>query len=214
MFRSEFVARTITVFALVTILLAISLLATRGLNFAVEFVGGMIIEARYPEAASAQSITDTLVRTGFGSVSVTEVNPFDFYIVLPTRDADLTLEQAQQLAHRVIAALDTERRHIEVGSVEVVTRRVGRESLLLGVIPLILACTAIMIHSAVRYDWRFALWTNLAHIRNMTSMLGLFLSAYAVFQWEFSMTSLAAMSFVAILIAGVGAVVASRVRLH
>jgi preprotein translocase subunit SecF len=70
-----------------------------------------------------------------------------------------------------------------------------------------------MIYPAVRYGWRLALSIGVTNVRNMAIILGLFLSAYAVFQWEFSLPSLAGLDCLAILITGVGALRASRVHL-
>jgi hypothetical protein len=67
-----------------------------------------------------------------------------------------------------------------------------------------------MIHPAIRRGWRFALSVAVINARNLVIILGLFLSADAVFQWEFSLLALAAMDGLAILVTGVGAVYASR----
>jgi hypothetical protein len=58
MFRSEFVDRSISVFALFTVLLATSLVAARGLNFGADFAGAMFIQVHFPEAARAESVRD------------------------------------------------------------------------------------------------------------------------------------------------------------
>jgi preprotein translocase subunit SecF len=137
MFGSEFFDRSTSVLALVTVLLATLLLTARGLNFAVEFTGGMKIAVRYAEAPGSKSVQDTLVRAGFADASVKESSGYpSYYIVLPTRESDLTPELEQRVAKQVIAALGTEQRHVEVSSIEVVPQRVGRETLLLGAVPL------------------------------------------------------------------------------
>jgi len=66
---SLYFARSTGVLALVTLLLAVLLLAVRGLNLTVEFTGGMIIQVRYPEALAAKSVQDALVRAGFADAS-------------------------------------------------------------------------------------------------------------------------------------------------
>jgi preprotein translocase subunit SecF len=94
MFGSEFFDRSTSILALLIVLLATLLLTTRGLNFAVDFAGGMIFRVHYPEAPGSKSVQDTLIRAGFADASVTEVNgyPSDFFIVLPTTGGDLTPE--------------------------------------------------------------------------------------------------------------------------
>jgi preprotein translocase subunit SecF len=87
---------------------------------------------------------------------------------------------------------------------------VAGEALLLGPTILILACAAIMIYPAVRYGWRVGLSYAVSNIRNTVIILGLLLSAYVVFQWEFSLLSMTAMGSLAILATGAGAACALR----
>src|SRR5262249_34200783 len=136
--------------------------------------------------------------------------PSYFYISLPTREDDFTPESAPRVETQVIAVLGTEQRHVEVTEIAAVSQRIGRDLLLLGMVPLILACVAIMMHPAVRYGWRLALSIGVTNVRNMAIILGGFLSAYTVFEWEFSLASLVAMDCLAILITGAGVACASR----
>jgi preprotein translocase subunit SecF len=67
-----------------------------------------------------------------------------------------------------------------------------------------------MIYPAVRYGWRVGLSLAVTSIRNMVMILALFLSTYIVFQWEFSLISMTAVGFLAILATGAGTVYALR----
>jgi preprotein translocase subunit SecF len=120
MFGSKFFDRSISVLAFVTVLLATLLLTARGLNFAVEFTGGITIQMHYPEAPGSKSVQDSLVRAGLADASVKEFNG-NFFITMPTREDDLTPELTQRIVKQVIAALGTEQRHMEVSNVEVIT---------------------------------------------------------------------------------------------
>jgi len=190
------------------------LLATERLNIAVEFMGGMIIQVHYPEAVASKSVQDTLVRAGLADAYVKEISgyPPNFFIVFPPRDEVLSPQTAPLVVQRVIAALRTEQSRVEATRVEIVTPKIGGEVLMLGSSTPILVCVAIMIYPAVRYGWRVGLSLAVTNIRNMVIVLGLLLSAYVVFQWEFSLLSLSAVGFLAILVTGAGAVYASRAR--
>ena len=205
-------ARFTNLLAVVTLLVTVSLLATKGLNLAVEFAGGMIIEVHYPEAVASKSVQDTLVRAGLADASVKESirEPSHFFIVLPARDEVLSPQSAPRVVQQVIAALRTEESRVEALRVEIVTPKVAGEALLLGPTFLILACVAIMIYPAVRYGWRVGLSYAVSNIRNTVIILGLLLSAYVVFQWEFSLLSMTAMGSLAILATGAGTVCALR----
>jgi len=203
-------ARFTSLSALVILLVTTLLLATERLNFAVEFMGGMSIQVHYPEAVASKSVQDTLVRAGLGDVPVKVGYPSNFFIVFLPRDEVLSPQTAPLLVQRVIAALRTEQSSVEATSVEIVTPKIGREVLMLGSAAPILVCVAIMIYPAVRYGRRVGLSLAVTNIRNMVIVLGLFLSAFVVFQWEFSLVSLTVMGFLAILVTGADAVYASR----
>ena len=206
---SPYLARSTGILALVVLLLAVLLLAVRGLNLAVEFTGGIIIQVHYPERPETQSVQDTLVRAGLAGASVKVITEYtsNVFVTFPPRDDVLSPQSARHVVQQVIAALSTERRHVEATRVDIVTPTVGREVLLTGVASLSLVCIAISIYQAVRYGWT----VTMTNIRNIMIVLGLFLSVYVVFQWEFSLRSLAAMGCLPILVTGAGAVYASRV---
>jgi len=126
--------------ALVTLLVTTLLLATKGLNFAADFAGGMIIEVHYPGAVASKLVHDILVRAGFADASVKEITgePSNFFIVLPPTDEVLSPQSAPHVVQEVIAALRTEQSRVEAPRVEVVTPEMGGELLLFGSTPLIL----------------------------------------------------------------------------
>ena len=205
-------ARFTSLSALVILLVTTLLLATERLNFAVEFMGGMSIQVHYPEAVASKSVQDTLVRAGLAHASVKEVSGYPSYlfIVFPPSDEVLSSQTAPLVVQRVIAALRAEQSRVEASRIEIVTPRIGGELLLLGSAAPILVCVAIMIYPAVRHGWRVGLSLAVTNIRNMVIILGLFLSTYIVFQWEFSLRSMTAMGALGILATGASAVYALR----
>jgi preprotein translocase subunit SecF len=210
--HDAFFTRFLSFLAVVTLLVTTSLLATKGLNFAVDFAGGMMIEVHYPQAVESKSVQDTLVQAGLADASVKEINgyPSDFFIVFPPTAEVLSPQSAPHVVQQVTAALRTEQPRVEATRVDIVTPRMGSELLLLGPTPLILVCVAIVIYPAVRHGWRVGLLLAVTNIRNIVIILGLFLSSYIVFQWEFSLLSMTAMNALAILATGAGTVSALR----
>jgi preprotein translocase subunit SecF len=97
----------------------------------------------------------------------------------------------------VLAALRADQRDVDVVRIEVIEPQVGKETLTLGSvvgsITVIVACVGIMIYLAVRLGWRSAVAVTVTNVRNMVIVLALFLVAFAVFQWEFSILILMAM---------------------
>jgi preprotein translocase subunit SecF len=192
-------ARFTNLLALVTLLVTASLFATKGLNFSASFAGGMIIQVHYPDAIASKSVRDTLARAGFADASVKKIDGYPSYclIVFPPRDEVLS-QSAPLFVQQVIAALRTEQPRVEATHVEIITPKVGGELLLLGPAFLTLACIAIVSYLAIRYGWRVGLSVAVINFRNMVIILGLFLSTYIVFQWEFSLASMS----LAILVTG------------
>jgi len=205
-------ARFTSLSALVILLVTTLLLATERLNFAVEFMGGMIIQVHYPEPIASESVQDTLVRAGLAHASVKEVSGYPSYlfIVFPPSDEVLSSQTAPLVVQRVIAALRAEQSRVEASRIEIVTPRIGGELLLLGSAAPILVCVAIMIYPALRYGWSSGLSLAVTNIRNMVIILGLFLSTYIIFQWEFSLLSVTAMGALAILATGAATISALR----
>jgi len=204
-----YLARPTSILALATLVLAALLLGVRGLNLAVEFTGGMIIQVANPEALSVKSLQDTLVRAGLADASVKQINAYSShsYVIFPPRDDVLSAQSGRHVVEQVIAALSTERRRAEVTRVEIVTPAVAREVRLSGLASLSLVWIAVLIYPAVRYGWPAAM----SNICNLAIALGLFFSAYVIFQWEFSLPSLVAMGCLGVLVTAVGTLYASRV---
>lgn len=205
-------ARFTNLSALVALLVTTLLLVIKGLNFSVDFAGGMMIEVHYPQAVESKSVHDKLIQAGLAESSVKEINgyPSDFSIVFPPTAEVLSPQSAPHLVQQVIAALRTDQPGVEATSVAIVTPRVGSELLLVGSTPPILVCVAIMMYPAIRYGRRVGLSLAATNIRNVAMILGLFLSTYIAFQWEFSLLSMTAMGALAILATGAGTVYALR----
>jgi len=58
-------ALVFNVISLITFLAAVFFLATKGLNFSIEFTGGTVIEVGYQEAANVDQIRRALDKAGF-----------------------------------------------------------------------------------------------------------------------------------------------------
>jgi preprotein translocase subunit SecF len=178
-------ARTTTVISLVTFLLAIFFLATRGLNFSVEFTGGTVVEVHYTESVDPATAQAALEKAGITKSSVQNFGTSqDLIIRLP-------LEQgvsSAQVSDHVLTALKSGGGQVEMRRVEFIGPQVGSELVTDGTIALVLVCLGIMAYLAFRFEWRFAVAAIIANMHDVVIILGFF----AFFQWEFSLTVLAA----------------------
>jgi preprotein translocase subunit SecF len=178
-------ALVFNIISLVTFLLAVVSLATRGLHFSVEFTGGTVMEVSYPQAAELDKIRGTLDRLGFPDASVQNFGTsHDVLLRLPLKEGVSTA----QLSEKVMTALRGEGPEVELRRVEFVGPQVGKELATDGALALVLVIVGIMIWLSIRFEWRFAVSGIIANLHDVVIILGFF----SFFQWEFSLPVLAA----------------------
>jgi preprotein translocase subunit SecF len=177
--------RYTTAISLLTFLLAVFFLVTRGLNLSVDFTGGTVMEVNYAAPADLQGIRATLGGLGFQDASVQNFGTSrDVLIRLPIK-AGLS---SAQLSEQVIKKLDTTDASAKVRRVEFVGPQVGDELVDQGLLALLFVSLGIVAYLAIRFKWRPAVATIIANLHDVVIILGFF----ALFQWEFSLSVLAA----------------------
>ena len=178
-------ALVFNVISLLTFLVAVFFLATRGLHFSVEFTGGTLIEVAYPEAADVAKVREGLTRDGFTDVQVQNFGSSkDLLIRLPLQKES----DSARVSEKVKASLQAVGGKPEVRRVEFVGPQVGKELATDGAMALLMVVMGIMIYLAFRFEWRFAVSAIIANLHDVIIILGFF----AFFQWEFSLAVLAA----------------------
>ncbi len=178
-------ALVFNVISLVTFLLAVFFLATRGLHLSVEFTGGTLIEVSYSQAADLEKIRGALGKSGFSDYSVQNFGSSqDVLIRLPLKSEQNTAK----LGESVMAALSAEDASASLRLVEFVGPQVGKELAENGAMALLVVIIGIVIYLAFRFEWRFSVSAIIANLHDVIIILGFF----AFFQWEFSLSVLAA----------------------
>ena len=177
--------RLTTAISLITFLLAIFFLWSKGLHYGVDFTGGTAMEVSYPQAANIESIRKAIADTGLKDVTVQNFGT--------SQDVLIRLPLAKQmsiakLSETVTTALKNADASVEVRRVESVGSQVGDELYANGGLALLLVCVGIMAYLAIRFEWRFAVAAIIANMHDVVIILGFF----AFFQWEFNLTVLAA----------------------
>jgi preprotein translocase subunit SecF len=177
--------RLTTAISLITFILAVFFLATRGLNFGVDFTGGTVMEVHYPEAANLDSIRKAVDSTGLKEVTVQNFGSSrDVMIRLPAQTAGTVAKLSEQVKVALVAA-DAK---AEVRRVEAVGAQVGSELYENGALALFFVIVGIVLYLWLRFEWRFAVAAIIANMHDVVIILGFF----AFFQWEFNLTVLAA----------------------
>lgn len=167
-------------------IVAITLYFVHGLNFGIDFRGGMLLEIQNKAGpADIAALRAKLGALGLGDVQLQQFGgPADVLIRLAEQPGG---DQAQQAAvQKVRQSLgDT----VEYRRVEVVGPRVSSELLAYGTIGLMLAIVAILIYLWFRFEWQFALGAMIANVHDIVLTIG-FMS---VTQIDFDLTSIAAL---------------------
>jgi len=177
--------RLTTTISLVTFLLAVFFLATRGLNLGVDFTGGTLMEVSYPQAANLVQVREAVNSIGMTEATVQNFgNSRDVLIRLPLKP-DLSISQ---LSEQVMSALEKADSSVVMNRVESVGAQVGEELYESGSLALLLVVIGIGLYLAMRFEWRFAVAAIIANLHDVVIILGFF----AFFQWEFNLTVLAA----------------------
>jgi len=173
------------VISLVTFLIAVGSLATRGLNLGVDFTGGTVMEVAYAEAADLGKIRESLARLGFTDASVQNFGTSrDVLIRLPLKQG----VSSATLSEQVIQELRKDDTRVEMRRVEFVGPQVGRELLENGALALLFVSLGIVAYLAFRFEWKFGVATIIANLHDTVIIVGCF----SIFQWEFSLPVLAA----------------------
>ena len=179
-------ALVFNVISLITFVLAVFFLATRGLHLSVEFTGGTLMEVSYAEAPPLEPIRQGLSASGYADAQVQNFGSSrDVLIRLPDREGMDTTRVSEKVMEVLQAQAGSAP---ELRRVEFVGPQVGKELASDGAMALLLVIIGIMLYLAMRFEWRFAVSAIIANLHDVIIILGFF----AFFQWEFSWPVLAA----------------------
>ena len=193
------------VISLVTFLLAVFFLATKGLHYSIEFTGGTVIEVAYEHPAEIQKVRSSLEKAGYTDTSVQNFGSSrDVLVRMPLKEG----QSSAELSKKVMDTLSADDKSVQLRRVEFVGPQVGRELAENGALALVVVCLGIMAYLALRFEWRFAVAAIIANLHDVIIILGCF----ALFQWEFSLPVLAAVLAVLGYSVNESVVIADRVR--
>ena len=172
-------------FSALTFVLAVFFLFSRGLHLSVEFTGGTVIEVNYATAVDLEKLRGTVTKMGFQDVQVQNFGTArDVMIRLPAQKG---VSSAQQ-TDKVMATLKAQDPQVTLRRTEFVGPQVGEELAHDGLKALACVVLGIMIYLAIRFEWKYAVSAIIANLHDIIIILGFF----AFFQWEFSLSVLAA----------------------
>ncbi|WP_119458783.1 protein translocase subunit SecF [Rhodospirillaceae bacterium SYSU D60014] len=181
--------RTFILLSLIMMLGSIGLVAFKGLNFGIDFEGGILMEVRTPGTADLTEMRDALADLGLGEVALQEFgSPDDVLIRIQRQEGD---EAAQVRA--IAQVKEALGEGYEYRRTEFVGPTVGAELVRDAITAIVLAIIGIMIYIWFRFEWQFAVNAIIALFHDVITTVGLF----ALLGLEFNLTSVAAVLTVA-----------------
>ncbi|MGB0954959.1 MAG: protein translocase subunit SecF [Panacagrimonas sp.] len=163
---------------------AILLITFRGLNFGIDFTGGVLVEVSYPGTVQLEEVREALAEGGYERAVVQFFGTAQEVLIrLPpaAEGAD-----SAQVSTAILNALGTQTPGIELRRVEFVGPQVGEELTEKGGLAMLFAFMAIMVYIAFRFEWKFSVGCVIALMHDVIMTLGIL----SIFQVEFDLTTL------------------------
>jgi SecD/SecF fusion protein len=169
-------------------LASIGLFIKPGLNYGIDFMGGIQIEIATTHTADLGAIRTTLDGLELGEVALQNIGDADHVLIRVQRQDGG--EQAQTAAVTAVkAAVQKLDPGVEFQRVEVVGPKVSGELAQSGVLAVVLAAIAMLVYIWWRFEWNFAIGAVATLVLDTTKTIGFF----ALFQLDFNLTAIAAL---------------------
>ena len=169
----------------VMILSSLLALGIRGINFGIDFTGGVVLELSFPQAADLEKVRDSLEQAGYGDAVVQSFGtPRDVLVrMLPEEGTDNNV-----LGRKVLTAIQSENPGVELRRTEVVGGQVGAELAEKGALAVLFTFFFIMLYVWARFQWKLGVGAIAAALHDPIVILGFF----AATQMTFDLPALAA----------------------
>lgn len=163
----------------------ILLVIFRGLNFGIDFTGGVLVEVIYPQTVELDAVRTDLKAGGYPNAIVQYFGGTQNVLI---RLAPEGKASSAAISSRVLEALGSEAKGIELRRIEFVGPQVGDELTVNGSLAMIIAFIGIAAYIMFRFEWKFSVGAIAALVHDAMMVVG-FLS---IFWIEFDLTTLAA----------------------
>ena len=159
-------------------------LATRGLEFGIDFTGGILLEVGYSAAANLETIRGDLASEGYGSAQVQLFGAENVVLVrLPPQEGNV-----DEIRARLQETLQAGDENTVLRRVEFVSPQVGSELAESGALALVVALMLIFVYVMIRFQWKFSAGAVVALAHDAIVTVGFF----SIFGLPFDLTVVAA----------------------
>ena len=184
----DFMAKRKLALAFSSLLLIVSIfsLISKGLNFGLDFTGGTLLEVGYPQAVELSEVRKSLTAANYGDAIVQHFGTARDVLVRVAPREGVSSSEAGDSILKVLK--ETSNGAATMRRQEFVGPQVGDELRDDGGLAMIIALGCILVYVMLRFEWRFAVGSVAALIHDVLITLGCF----ALFQWDFDLTVMAA----------------------
>ena len=164
--------KTANIFSLVAVIISISFLFFKGLNYGVDFKGGTLLEIRIANSnVKIQDLRDSLNLPELGDVSVKQFGKQGDFLIKFEKDSNENEKFITELKKTISGKIGSE---VNFRRVESVGPKVSSELLKQGLTAIALSLAAMLFYIWIRFEWQFSLGSIIALFHDVIITLGIF----------------------------------------
>ncbi len=179
------IAKPAAIFSVLLTLASIFFIITKGLNLGLDFTGGVSAELNYSQPVNQSAVSQALDKAGFKDAVVQTLGSNkDLIVRMPVQD-DLKVDD---LSNALTKAVQLPNNTAVVHKVDAVGGQVGNELYLRSAGAVALALILMLVYVTIRFEFKLAMGAVMSLFHDIIIIIG----AFALFQWQFDLTVLAA----------------------
>ncbi|HEY4126654.1 MAG TPA: protein translocase subunit SecF [Gammaproteobacteria bacterium] len=177
--------------SVVVLIAAIASLAVRGLNFGVDFTGGVTVQVAYPSSVDLNKVRGALAAGGFeNAIAQNYGTPEEVLIRLQAKG-----QSEKDAGEKVLQALQKSSPEVKLEQVNFVGPEVGKDLATKGALAFTVTLFGILIYIVLRFEWRLALGAVAATLHDVVFVVGFFSLLHIEFDLNVLASVLAVMGY-------------------
>ena len=175
---------TVELICIALVIGSIVAMCTKGLNWGLDFTGGIVVETEYTDGVDLGQVKDAYAKEGIVGTTQHFGSQKDVMVRVAPKEG---LDQ-QTVTNKVMVASRTIDKDVKLSRSEYVGPAVGEELVESGILAIVVSLIAILAYVAFRFEWRMATGAVISLAYDVIVVLGVF----SVMQIEYDLTVLAA----------------------
>ena len=171
--------------SIVMVLVSIICIAVKGLNYGIDFSGGILMELKSSEQINIDELRQKLSTVKLDEINLQSIGEEGNEVVLRAQASNLDEKQQMAAINEIKSVLGGE---YEYRRIELVGPQVGSELKKAGIVASLIAVLAISAYIWFRFEWQFAVGALIGLFHDLIVTIGLL----SLFGFDFSLTTIAA----------------------